>query len=42
MPKDKVDAFWNNLGKGSLAEMTAAEAAKVLPWCKKCVREAKA
>jgi len=42
MPKGKVDEFWLSLDKGSLAEMTAAEAAKVLPWCRKCVREAKA
>jgi len=42
MPEDKVFQFWSKLGKGSLAEMTAAEAAKVLPWCRKCVREAKA
>ena len=42
MPKCKVDEFWLSLDKGSLAEMTAAEAAKVLPWCRKCVREAKA
>jgi len=41
MPEDKVFQFWSKLGKGSLAEMTAAEAAKVLPWCRKCVREAK-
>jgi len=41
MPEDKIFQFWSKLGKGSLAEMTAAEAAKVLPWCRKCVREAK-